>query len=101
MSDELRINWGDGVSAIDRTMRTIVMAADGVIGSMVEMGWRRESINIKVDQDNPLPCWVTLRGKKVFEIKPEISRDGGLLIVGHWLDKVESPGFLRKMFGKY
>ena len=94
--DELKIDFGDGVSALDRTMRAIVLITNGAIANIEELGWRRDEINLEIGAD-PLPCWVLLRRKRVFEIFGEII-DGSVLIKSRWLTKVSKPGLLDRIW---
>lgn len=92
MSDRLQVPWGDGVSAIDRTTRSIVLLTAQALDSLNEKGWRRDRHTaIEVDPDG-LPVWVTLRGKRVFELnfvidEGEIAQHG-LAVSGRWLVRV-------------
>ena len=99
MAEELKIDFGDGVSALDRTMRTITMIADGAIGHLLSLGWRRGSVNLEIGED-PLPCWVTLRKRRVFEIKLVKHEDTNIIVIeGEWLEKVEKPGIIDRFMG--
>jgi hypothetical protein len=81
--DVLKIDFGDGVSALDRTLRSITMIADGAIGRL--LGWTRKTVNLEIPADDPLPCYVTVRRKRVFEIKPVKYDDGSIVIQGEWI----------------
>lgn len=101
MADELKIDFGDGVSALDRTMRAITMIADGAIGRLLSLGWKRESINLQIPEDDPLPCYITLPVKKrVFEIKAVKYDDGRIVIQGEWIDGPKGPGLLDRFWGR-
>lgn len=101
MSDDqtLKVDFGDGVSALDRTMRAIVMIADGAISHLTEMGWLRKSVNLEINQEDPLPCWVKLRKKRVFEIEYFVGPEGQLKIRGYWLIDVKPPGVIDRFMG--
>lgn len=98
MSDEsVKIDFGD--DALGRTMRTIVMIADGAISTLVGLGWTRKSVNLEIDEKDPLPCWVTLKGKRVFEIG--FDTDGPeLMIIGRWIEKTWKPSLLDRILGR-
>ena len=95
-SDGITVDHSD--DALGRTMRAIVMIADGAIQSLNEMGWTRKTVNLEVDQNDPLPCWVTLRGKRVFEIRPTVE-SGSVVIEGVWLEKIDRPGIIERFWG--
>lgn len=88
MADDLRIQFGDGVSALDRTMRGITMMVDGAMQEIVALGYDRDKDGINVAEadvvgDGMLPWWgVSFRGRIVFEIS--ITTDP-LTVVGTWL----------------
>lgn len=94
--DRIKVDFSD--DALGRTMRAIIMIADGAIQTLSEMGWSRKSVNLQIDQADPLPCWVTLRNKKVFEIRPVVENDV-ISIEGAWLEKVQKPGIIDKFWG--
>ncbi len=99
MSEErLKIDYGDGVSALDRTMRAITFLAGEAIGRLNELGWTRKTVNLEVDPNDPLPCYVTLRKKRVYEIRHEF--DGATIeIFGEWLSEPKEPGIIDKFWG--
>ena len=97
--DSLKIDFGDGVSALDRTMRSITMLADGAIQRLIELGWNRKSINLEISSEDPLPCWVTLRKKRVYEVKLVPYEDGRLIVHGEWIGDPPSPGIIDKFMG--
>ncbi len=99
MSDErLRIDYGDGVSALDRTMRAITFLAGEAIGRLNELGWTRKTVNLEVNPNDPLPCYVTLRRKRVYVIKHTFE-DGIIEIRGEWLIEPSAPGIIDKFWG--
>lgn len=85
VADSLRFDFGDGVSALDRTMRAITMMADGAIQLLESMGWRRRSIGMEVLELDPLPCWVTLNGRRVYELTVVPRNDGVIDVRGEWV----------------
>lgn len=100
MSDEerLRIDFAEGVGALDRTMRAITMIAREALDRLLELGWTRNTVNLKIDPTDPLPCYITLRRKRVFVIE-FVSRDGSVEIVGRWLKEPSAPGIIDKFWG--
>ena len=97
----LRIDFGDAASTLDRTMRAITMVADGAMGSIVALGWNRRVVSIKMDRSDPLPCWVTLKGKKVFEISIGRGEDGTISIQGNWIGEgLPSPKLIDRLMGR-
>lgn len=85
-SSELKIDWGDGVSAIDRTMRAIVLMIGEAIEVLVRGGTDRDDITIESDPDGvTLPAYVLLKGKRVFEVGFAPGVDGLVQIDGHWI----------------
>lgn len=97
--ERLLIDFGDGVSALDRTMRAITMLADGAIQKLIDLGWSRKTVNLSIDDDDPLPCWVTLRKKRAFEIRAVSSSEGRIVIEGEWLEAPEKPGIIDRFWG--
>ena len=99
MSDDvLKVDFGDGVSAVDRTMRAITMALDGAIGELLKLGWTRRTVNIEMDMQDPLPCHVTLKRKRVFRVWAETLDDGRVSIRGEWLQPPKGPSIIERMF---
>ena len=96
--DVLKVDFGDGVSAVDRTMRAITMALDGAIGELLKLGRTRRTVNLDVDPENPLPCFVTLKRKRVFRVWAETLPDGRVSIRGEWLSPPKGPSIIEKMF---
>ena len=101
--DKLKIDFGgsDGMGAleaVDRTMRAITMSLDGAIGELLKLGWTRRTVNLEMDPANPLPCYVTLKMKRVFRVWAETLDDGRISIRGEWLQEPKGPSFLEKMF---
>ncbi len=86
----MTIDFGDGVSALERVMRSITMAADGAIQRLVGLGWKRDLIDIELP-DDPIPCWVTLRGKRIYEITLTRHDDDRISIHGEWLVEPTAP----------
>jgi hypothetical protein len=83
----MTIDFGDGVSALDRLMRSIVMMTDGAINTLMDMGYSRDDITINVHGDG-LPLWIDLKGQRVFLI--ESSTENDIVVVkGNWIKKVK------------
>ncbi len=103
MSDDdvMTFDFGDGVSALDRLMRSIVMMTDGVIGKITGLGYPREEIFLKVHEDG-LPLWVELNGETVFVIETTVEGTGRVSVKGKWLKEVRRRrrGILAIILGK-
>jgi hypothetical protein len=97
--ERLVIDFGDGVAGLDRTMRAITMLAAEAIGQLTELGWTRKTVNLEVNEADPLPCYVTLRRKRVYEIKHIVRGEGVIEIKGEWLKKPSKPGIIDKFWG--
>jgi hypothetical protein len=82
----------------DRINRAIVIAARGAIERLLSLGWRRSSVRIEIPED-PLPCWVRLRKRRVFEIRLVPYDDGRIHLQGEWIDSVAPPTFLERFMG--
>jgi hypothetical protein len=97
MSDELKIDFGDGVSALDRTLRAVVFMIDGAIGELIKLGYRRDLDHITVVMpDDGLPG-LEMRGERVYEVlavpvPPVVS------IQGHWVKRPPHRTWLRRWF---
>lgn len=100
MSDRMKIDFGDGVSGLDRTMRAITLLLSEAIGHLESLGWTRKTVNIELNQEDPLPCWVTLKGKRLFEVGFQPDDAGRLIIVGNWIGDIPKPGIIEKFWGK-
>jgi hypothetical protein len=98
VTDRMKIDFGDGVSGLDRTLRAITLIAGEAISRLEELGWTRKSINLDIP-DDPLPCYVTVRKKRVFEIKYIKYDDGRIEIQGEWIDGPHKPGIIDKFWG--
>ncbi len=100
-SDNLKIDFGDGVSALDRAMRSIVMIADSAISELLEMGYDRDKDDITIDSDpdDPLPMFIRFRNKKVFRMNIVKEDDGRICFIGEWLSRPKKKGFFAKVFG--
>src|SRR5438046_315058 len=94
----ISVDFGDGVSALSRTMRTITMIASEAIQTLTGVGWDRDMMSLEIPED-PMPCWLCLCGKRVFIIDL-INHDGKIVISGKWLDGIPVPkkkGLIRKI----
>lgn len=99
MPDDDRFDKADEAALNnDRINRSIVIAARGAIERLLSLGWRRSSIKIEVP-DDPLPCWVKLRKRRVFEIRLVPEPDGRIHLQGEWIDSVLPPTFLDRFMG--
>jgi hypothetical protein len=96
----LRVDFGDGVSAAERVIRTAIFVIDGAIARLVTMGFDRakDRINI-VQSDDVFPMWVECRGRRLYEARlvhhPE---DGTIGVVGEWLEEPKRRGFFARLF---
>jgi len=86
VSDGLKVQFGDGVSAVDRTSRAIVMLTAQALDHLKGLGYvRGRHVEVDIHQDG-LPVWVTLKGRRAFEIDFALGDDlPGLIVVGRWL----------------
>ena len=89
---------GKWLEAFDRINHSIVALARAAIEHITAMGWRQRSISLEIEGDEPLPYWVTLRGKRVFEIRLVPHDDGRIEIEGEWISEpVRRPGLLDRI----
>jgi hypothetical protein len=110
----LLIDYGDGVSALDRSMRSITMATDGAIQRLVSLGWERSKIDIELDGIDPIPFWITVSGTRAYHVDLTIHDEGRrIVIVGEWLEgfpiapptelsapSIREPGFIDRILGR-
>lgn len=102
-SDILKIDYGTGdvPTALARVSRAIILMVHQAITQLTDLGWDRmkHRINIVSDPDEPLPTYVTLLGKNVFEIVVTITTDNSIPISveGRWIKKPGRPSFIRKL----
>ncbi len=83
----------------DRANQAIVMAAKGAIDRLLDLGWKRRSIGLEIPTDDPLPCWVTLRKRRVFQISLVPYEDGSTHMQGEWVDAVRAPTITERFMG--
>jgi hypothetical protein len=100
VSDKIKIDFGDGVSGLDRTMRAITLLLAEAVRTLEEQGWTRKTVNIEIDENDPLPCFVTLKGKRVYEVGFQPDDAGRLIIAGNWIGEIPKPGIIEKFWGK-
>lgn len=100
MSQEIDREIDEEEHAVDRTMRAIVLLAANAIESIEGLGWRRKGINMEISGSDPLPCWVTLRKKRVFEIKLVKGDDGKVTLQGEWIEQIIPPTAIEKLMGR-
>lgn len=86
MNDGMRVDFGDGVSALERTTRSIVLMAREAMEQLKDAGYSRDEIEI-VPHDEGLPVWISIKGEVVFEIVAD-EQDGLIFVRGNWLRKV-------------
>lgn len=83
----------------DRLNRAIVVIARAAIEKLLSLGWRRSSIRLEIPPDDPLPCWVMLRKRRVFEIRLVPYDDGRIQLQGEWIDATPAATVLDKFMG--
>lgn len=99
--DHMTFDFGDGVSALDRLMRSIVMMTDGAIGKLIAQGYRRDvDIFVKVHEDG-MPLWIDVAGERVFTVETTVT-DGRITVQGRWLQEVKPRrrGIIARLLGK-
>lgn len=96
---DIRVDYGDdGLTALDRIQRTVIMMLDGVLGEAIDKGYDRDTeLHLEVDQG--IPCWLQVRGVRAYEIKLRTMADDGLQVSGVWLGKLRKPGLMARLFG--
>jgi hypothetical protein len=96
--DELKIDFGDGVSALDRAERAIVLMFDGAIAELLRMGYRRDfdHITVVVDADAP---YVEMRGEPVYGLS-FVTEGTVISIQGHWLKRPRKRSWIRRWLSK-
>lgn len=102
MSDDvITIDFGDGVSALERLTRTVIMMTDGALTRLTEAGYRRDiDFSIRVHDDG-MPIWIDLKGQETFMV--EVTSDSSRIFVkGKWLRefKPRRRGFFARLFGR-
>lgn len=94
----MEVTFGDGVSAVDRSTRAIVMLTAEALRHLEELGYERDRhVRIEVHEAG-LPVWLTLRGRQVFQIDFGSGSDG-LTIVGRWLVPVRKRSWFVTLMG--
>jgi hypothetical protein len=85
----MKVDYGDGVSALDRTLRSIVMITDAAVKDLESLGYKRGRGGIEiVPAIEGFPVYVHLDGQEVFIVTYGVD-DGSLVIKGKWLKKVK------------
>lgn len=101
MGDHIEIDWGEDAAA--RSSRSIIMMVDAAIECLTNKGYRRleDRIEIDMDLDDPLPTYLKLRGRRVFQVEivvdEFISGEGKIMIRGRWLHSVPARGWWRRL----
>jgi hypothetical protein len=94
--DLLKVDYGDGVSALDRVLRSITMMMDGAISELISLKYDRTKDHIDIldpnEHDDNNSWYVTFRGRKVFAVT--IDKEDGLAVVGRWIDKPRKRSFI-------
>lgn len=94
--DGLRVDFGDGVSALERTSRSIVMIVGQAVDQLVQAGYGRDDIEITIHEEG-LPLRIRLLNEDVFELA-ESTTDGVIAIRGTWLRNVGPKKPKRRSF---
>jgi len=81
----------------DRINRVIVVMLRAVIESLLSLGWRIRSVTLEVPEEDPLPCWVLLRGRRVFEVRLVPYDDGRIQVQGEWIAPTPAPSLIDRM----
>lgn len=85
----MKVDYGDGVSALDRTLRSIVMITDAAVKDLESLGYKRGRGGIEIAPAiEGFPVFVHLDGQEVFTVTYGVE-DGSLVIKGKWLKKVK------------
>ena len=101
MGEGMKIDFGDGVSAIDRLTRAIVLIAAQAIAELERLGYERDYDMITVDSsDGELPDGVAMRGKWVFQLTLAAHDDGQIHVDGLWLKKPRRRTFIGKFLSR-
>lgn len=98
--DGYRDGLTDEEFSLDRTLRSISLIARGAIERLESLGWNPGSIRLHIPSDNPLPCWVMLRSKRLYEIRLVPYEDGRICVQGEWIGPVPTRGILDQMLGR-
>jgi hypothetical protein len=85
--DGMQVDFGDGVSALERVTRSIVIMTSQAIEQLKEGGYDRSRVQIDVSEEG-LPVSLKLDGERVFEISA-VEKDGVVLVRGEWLRQIK------------
>src|SRR5574337_795326 len=89
MPEGIRVAYGDGVSAIDRTGRAIILQTAQALRELLVRGYRRERHTRIEMHESGLPVWVTVNGERTFvidfELDESVMKVQGLTVQGRWL----------------
>lgn len=84
----MKIDFGDGVSALDRVMRTIVLMVAQATTQLDTLGYvRQKDYSLHVHEEG-IPIWIEIKGQKVYEITYYVD-DGQIYLSGDWTCKVK------------
>lgn len=99
--DGLRIQFGDGVSAVDRASRAIVLLTAEALKHLDELGYvRSKHTGIEV-HDEGMPVWITLRGERVFVIDFEVGDEpADISVRGRWIRPPRRRSWLSRLLGR-
>ncbi len=99
--DVMHLDFGDGVSALDRVMRSITMMMAGAIADLETLGYDRNKdeidCEIPEEQSESAQWHVRFRGRRIFTV--EIDRTDGLSIAGRWTQKPTKKTMRERIFG--
>lgn len=98
--DPVRINFGDGVSALDRVLRFSVQIVDAAVNRLTDLGYDRQTeVRIRPSEDG-LPIYVDLIDRVAFILDCKVI-GGDLSLKGEWQFEVKpkkKPGFWARLF---
>ena len=98
--ERLKIDFGDGVSALDRLTRAIVMVVAQAIDELTRLGYERDYDMITVaSSDDEFPDAVSMRGVIVFQLLLEV-HDGQIVVDGVWIKKPKRRGPVGRFFSR-
>ena len=100
--DKMKVDYGDGVAALDRTLRAIVLITDAAIKRLEGLGYHRGEGGIEiVPAPDGFPIYVHLDGQSIFTVCYGLE-DGNLVVQGKWLKEIgkKRSRFFTWLFGK-
>jgi hypothetical protein len=97
--DVMHLDFGDGVSALDRVMRSITMMMAGAIAELETLGYDRnkDEIDVELPEGDEAQWHVKFRGRRIFTV--EIDRSDGISVEGRWTQKPSKKTLRDRIFG--